>query len=349
MIEISNLRRLVGKNVLAPGGDVIGKVSAVYESTAGDGPTFATVTTGLFGTSSSFVPLERADLRSDEVYVPYSRDVVKGAPRIDVDQELTSEQEDRLFAYYDGVERGSPAADAPDAAAGLPSPEGEMTRSEERLQVSTERVETGRARLRKYVVTETVVQTVPVSHEELRIVREPIAPGSVPAVSTLSEEEHEVVLSAERPVVQKEVVAVERIRMETDVVAGEETVTEQVRKEQVELLDDLPPSAGAPAAEPAQTTTELSLQPRHVDEQGQDVVPPAGSGLVLGETGEGARTEWSVEPGRIEAGDDSTRTEWTVEPRRDEPADDSTRAFGTGRNDPPDEGTTTEITVEPRR
>jgi uncharacterized protein (TIGR02271 family) len=276
VIEISNLRRLVGKNVLAPGGDVIGKVTAVYESTAGDGPTFATVATGLFGKSSSFVPLERADLRSDEVYVPYSREVVKGAPRIDVDAELTTEDEDRLFAYYEGVDRG------PEASLTPPSPgtDGAMTRSEERLQVTTERVETGRARLRKYVVTETVVQTVPVSHEELRVVREPIAPGEAPAVSSLSEEEHEIVLSAERPVVQKEVVAVERVRLATDVVAGEETVTEQVRKEQVELLDDLPARAAAPDEETHTTT------------------------------------EWSVEPGRVDPPDEGTTTELTFEPRR---------------------------------
>lgn len=48
-----------------------------------------------------------------------------------------------------------------------------MTRSEGRLHVGTENVETGRAKLRKYVVTEDVTQTVPVSHEEVRIEGEP--------------------------------------------------------------------------------------------------------------------------------------------------------------------------------
>lgn len=49
-----------------------------------------------------------------------------------------------------------------------------MTRSEERMHVGVERRETGRARLRKYVVTEDVEQTVPLRHEEVRIEREPI-------------------------------------------------------------------------------------------------------------------------------------------------------------------------------
>jgi uncharacterized protein (TIGR02271 family) len=116
-----------------------------------------------------------------------------------------------------------------------------MTRSEEQLKVGTQRVETGKARLRKYVVTENVTQTVPVSHEEVRLEREPITDANIgnamdgPAIS---EEEHEVVLHAERPVVQKEAVPVERVRLDTNTVTEQQQVTEQVRKEQIELHDD---------------------------------------------------------------------------------------------------------------
>ena len=116
-----------------------------------------------------------------------------------------------------------------------------MTRSEEQLNVGTERVEAGRARLRKYVVTENVTQTVPVSHEEIRVEREPITDGNVgnaldgPAIS---EEEHEVTLHAERAVVAKEAVPVERVRLDTQTVTEQETVNETVRKEQIELDDD---------------------------------------------------------------------------------------------------------------
>jgi uncharacterized protein (TIGR02271 family) len=116
-----------------------------------------------------------------------------------------------------------------------------MTRSEERLRVSTEQAPAGTARLRKYVVTEDVTQTVPVSHEELRVEHEPITEENVEAATSgpdISEAEHEVTLRAERPVVAKETVPVERVRVGTEKVEGEETVTEQVRKEQVELEDD---------------------------------------------------------------------------------------------------------------
>ena len=122
-----------------------------------------------------------------------------------------------------------------------PTTDDAMTLSEERVNVGTQQVEAGRARLRKYVVTENVTETVPVSHEEVRVTREPITDANVgnamdgPAIS---EEEHEVTLHEEVPVVQKETVPKERVRMEKDVHTAEETVSEEVRKEQIELDGD---------------------------------------------------------------------------------------------------------------
>ena len=112
-----------------------------------------------------------------------------------------------------------------------------MTRSEERLNVGTQAAETGRARLRKYVVTENVTQTVPVSREEVRVEREPITDANVGDATSgpdISEEEHEVVLREERPVVEKEAVPVERVRLDTETVNDEVTVSEDVRKEQID-------------------------------------------------------------------------------------------------------------------
>jgi uncharacterized protein (TIGR02271 family) len=115
-----------------------------------------------------------------------------------------------------------------------------MTRSEERLRVGKEQVETGRARLRKYIVTEDVQTTVPVSREEVRIEREPITEANRDAAVAgpdLSEEEHEVTLTEERPVVGKETVPVERVRLGKEQVTEEKQVSEQVRKEQIETDD----------------------------------------------------------------------------------------------------------------
>jgi len=119
-----------------------------------------------------------------------------------------------------------------------PTTDDAMTRSEERLDVSTRSEEVGRARLRKYVVTENVTTTVPVTREEVRIEREPITDANVgdamdgPAIS---EEEHEVTLHAERAVVNKEAVPVERVRLDKTTVTEQEQVSEGLRKEEIEL------------------------------------------------------------------------------------------------------------------
>ncbi|MGB3827245.1 MAG: YsnF/AvaK domain-containing protein, partial [Ornithinimicrobium sp.] len=112
-----------------------------------------------------------------------------------------------------------------------------MVRSEEQLQVGTERVETGKARLRKYVVTENVTTTVPVEREEVRLEREPITEderGDVSVDGDLGDEEQQVTLSEERVVVDKETVPVERVSLDTQTVTEEQQVSEEVRKEQVE-------------------------------------------------------------------------------------------------------------------
>jgi uncharacterized protein (TIGR02271 family) len=121
-----------------------------------------------------------------------------------------------------------------------PTTDNAMTRSEERLRVGTETEEVGRARLRKHVVTEHQQVQVPVSHEEVRVEREPITDanrGDAYDGPAISEEEHEVTLRAERPVVDTEVEAVERVRLDTETVRDTETVGGEVRKEEIEVDD----------------------------------------------------------------------------------------------------------------
>jgi uncharacterized protein (TIGR02271 family) len=115
-----------------------------------------------------------------------------------------------------------------------------MTRSEEQLRVGTQTRESGRARLRKHVVTEQQQVTVPVSREELRIEREPVTDanrGRATDGPAISEEEHEVTLHEERPVVDKEAVPVERVRLGKQTVTDQETVGGQVRKEEIDIDD----------------------------------------------------------------------------------------------------------------
>ena len=116
-----------------------------------------------------------------------------------------------------------------------------MTRSEEELAVGTAKQERGRARLRKYVVTEQVQTTVPVQREEVRLEREPITEANRDAAlsgSDISEAEHEVVLHEEEPVVEKRVVPKERVRMTKDTEVDERTISEEVRKERIDVEGD---------------------------------------------------------------------------------------------------------------
>jgi uncharacterized protein (TIGR02271 family) len=122
-----------------------------------------------------------------------------------------------------------------------PTTDDAMTRSEEELSVSTREREAGRARLRKYVVTDEVTETVPVKREEVRLEREPITDANVDDAMSgpeLSEEEHEVVLNQEEVVAEKRVVPKERVRLEKDVSTEERTVSEDVSREEIEVDDE---------------------------------------------------------------------------------------------------------------
>ena len=279
MITLDQARTLSGKTMMGAGGEKLGTIDTLYADREDGDPTFATVHTGMFGSKTHFVPLAQATLSGDTVTVPYGKDLVSSAPNIDPDAELEPAEEERLYQHYgvgqrDGQEYDSTGTST-GTAAGLastgattgtgytdtdrtdtdrtntagtvghdtsgPTTDNAMTRSEERLEVGTQQSEIGRARLRKYIVSERETVTVPVSHEEVRVEREPITDanaGNAYDGPALSEEEHEVVLTGETPVVNKETVPVERVRLDTETVTSQERVSEDVRKEQIEMEGD---------------------------------------------------------------------------------------------------------------
>ena len=112
-----------------------------------------------------------------------------------------------------------------------------VVRHEERLHVGKEQRETGRARLRKYVVTENETVDVPLEREEVRVERTPLS-GTEATAGTIGEEDVEVTLHEERPVVAKETVGVEKVGLEKETVRDTERVDAEVRKEQVEVETD---------------------------------------------------------------------------------------------------------------
>ncbi|WP_037309952.1 DUF2382 domain-containing protein [Amycolatopsis orientalis] len=271
MAKTMQPQELIDSAVVDPTGTKLGKVGNVYLADATHQPEWITVKTGLFGTKESFVPLSGAHADKDGVHVRVDKEAVSDAPRIEADGHLSMEESARLYKHYglpmprtspDGrmddraQGRGRPGMNPADAGqgamggtgrgkSGMDAGDGKkdrdaertMTRSEERLNVGTEQVETGHVRLRKYVVTEEQQVTVPVSHEEVRIEREPITKAGGERAE-IGEDEQEVVLHAEKPVVNKETVAVERARLKTETVTEDQTVSGKVRKEQFEVTDD---------------------------------------------------------------------------------------------------------------
>lgn len=264
-----------GKTAVDQQGDKIGSVGQVYVNDESGQPDWITVNTGLFGMKESFAPLHGSSLDGDNVVLPFDKAVVKDAPDVSDSSHLDSDEQQSLYNYYakylQGGDQGHAVVDtATDTAprvdtsgsendrgtAGYdtsgPTTDDAMTRSEEHLNVGTQRVEAGRARLRKYVVTEQQTVTVPVSHEEVRIEREPITDanrGEAVDGPAISEEEHEVILHAEQPVVTTEAVPVERVRIGTETVTENQTVSGDVRKEQIEVEDGT--DANAAVQQPA--------------------------------------------------------------------------------------------------
>jgi len=232
--------------VVGNDGSEIGRVGQVYTDNDTGQPSWVTVKTGWFGSNESFVPLSSATVAGDTIQVPFDKDMIKGAPNNDAGAPLSEADEQGLYSYYgltstsgrvsDTTPTDTTSDDQIPAQAGSVGSGEYLTRSEEQLRVGTENVPTGRARLRKIVVTEQQNVTIPVSREEVRVVREPIAPGdSVDA--TIGEAATDVTLTEERLVVDKQTVPVERVRLGTETVTEQQQVTESVRKEQIELDD----------------------------------------------------------------------------------------------------------------
>lgn len=293
-ITQTDLEKLIGAKALDKGGDKIGKVDQIYLDNQSGAPKWAAVNTGLFGLSSSLVPLAGAAVSGDDLVVAPTKAAVKDAPHLDADDGISAKQEQELYAHYGirptaadnsgkhaaqgqapqretagnaaagnataGTAAAGTAAAGTAAAAGTTgdsrqtaadaatrgaadtaarqSTDGDtVIRHEEQLNVDKQQEVTGKARLRKYVVTETQQVEVPVTREEVVVERTPISADEAARLddkSTIGDESIEVPLHEERLVVNKEQVPVERVRVGTEAVTETKTVSDDVRKERID-------------------------------------------------------------------------------------------------------------------
>ena len=284
MLGTQDYTTLIGQTVFSNDGEKIGELRQVYLDDQTEQLQFITVKTGLFGTSESFVPATDASATGEGVTVPFDKDKVKHAPKMDADGHISPEQEQEIYTYYGLAHGGYGTSDTShldthgtghldthgtvghDTSG--PTTDEAMTRSEEQLHVGTQRHEAGRVRLRKWVETEQQQLTVPVSRERAVLEREPVTEVDVDhALSgkAISEEEHEIVLHEERAVVDKTVTPVERVRLDKQVVTEHQTVADEVRKERIEVEGDVDPTGHGtvhgtdPAVDP---TVDPRVDPR---------------------------------------------------------------------------------------
>jgi uncharacterized protein (TIGR02271 family) len=259
------MEALRGKTVYDRAGDKIGTVEDFYLDNETGEPEWLGVGSGIFRTKHILVPVQGYSESGDGITVPYEKDHVKDAPNIDMD-EISEERERELYEFYgirqlgfrDPNETYDPSQYRPATAAGMDRTdtdtaryetgrtadmgrfEGKTTdadaslvRNEEELKVGTRAVEAGRARLRKWVETESVSTDVPVRRETARVVREPVDRATTGA--EIGEREVEMKLMREEPVVEKQTVARERVSLERQVEDSTERVEDTLSKERVEV------------------------------------------------------------------------------------------------------------------
>jgi uncharacterized protein (TIGR02271 family) len=226
--ELSKVRldEMRNASVYDNAGEKIGKVEEIFYDHQTRSPEWVGIGTGFFGTKRVLVPVRGAKVTEDGLAVAYPKDHVKDSPDID-EEEISPEREAELDAYYHGATGG--AAQAPSNGGDAET----VTRSEEELEVGKRSVDAGSARLRKWVETEPVALDVDLHREVARVTREPI--DETVSDHDFQEEEVEVPLHAEKPVVQKQAVAKERIGVEKDVQTETQTVQDELRKEHVDV------------------------------------------------------------------------------------------------------------------
>ncbi|MGC3863135.1 YsnF/AvaK domain-containing protein [Micromonospora chersina] len=233
------VRSLYGQDVQDRSGAKIGSVGQVWADPSGEA-TWVSVKTGVMGHHESMAPLDAARMQQDgRLQVQYDKATVRSAPSVETgtNQPLSTEQLAQLYRHYQIGEQAGPPPKQKQQAGGP-----EMVRSEERLRVGTESEPAGAARLSKRVVTENVQTSVPVEHDEVTVVHEPILDADRANVRAgIGEEQREMELRAERPVVAKEQVPVERVRLNKDEIVEEQPVNAQVRRELVDA--DVPERA----------------------------------------------------------------------------------------------------------
>jgi stress response protein YsnF/sporulation protein YlmC with PRC-barrel domain len=261
--------QLIGVRVTGGDGQVVGTVQQVFNDDRDGTPVWARIRAG---NRDRFVPLSGSRVTKDGLSVPFDAQKIMSGPEVSAERHMSSAQTDQLSRHFGlsvpaqggdpdvgtrprqaqpgetrpgETERGRSQAETQqaetqrgEAQRGETRPDEEwLIRAEERVDVGTEMLESGRARLHKYVDVEPVEQAVHVFHEEYEVERVPITPEER-VRGVIAEAEQEIILHEERPVFRKEAVPVERVRLVAKRVEEDRTLRDEIRKERVEVEAD---------------------------------------------------------------------------------------------------------------
>ena len=260
---------LLDSKVVDQNGNDFGTVHSFWADPQSGKLQFFGVKTGwLFG-QNHVIPVDKAEIdeANRTVRVPYTTDFIKDSVSIDADSEISDEQEQEIYRYYN---MGGQAASASTAytdtamtdrsaatATNLTSTETrtpardtarattsdkdsiEVPLSEEEIKVGKRTVSAGQVRLRKIVRTEVVNQPVEIRHEDVVVERIPASEvRSGTATSDFKEQTIDVPLSREEAVVSKESHVTGAVRLNKTSESETQNVSETLRKEDVEVLRD---------------------------------------------------------------------------------------------------------------
>jgi len=265
--ESRDLSRYVGYDVVDRNGNNIGTLDCIWADHTGE-PAFVGVRTGWFLGKTHVVPAESVEVseQGQRLRLPYSAEKVKSAPAYDADIDVTEAQEREVYSYYGlsnrtgnmmgrsssaldrtdetattsdytgrtaGIGAGTSAAETGRRATREGQEEATLKLSEEQLRIGKREVEAGGIRLRKVVRTEIVNQPVELRREDVIIERVPAAGATTGG--SFEEQEVYIPLRREEAVVEKEVRVREEVRARKESQTDTQQVTEQVRREDVDI------------------------------------------------------------------------------------------------------------------
>lgn len=233
----TDIQRYIGHTVVDRNGERIGTLQCLWSDESGQ-PAYLGVETGWVFGKTHVVPAEGADVseRGGTIRLPHSAEKVRQAPSYDPSVALDEQHENEVCSHYN-IRRGAPTqreSDQPARQAGRGREQTTIPLHEEQVKVGKRQVEAGGVRLRKVIRTETVNQPVELQREEIVVERVPGKSGVAQGKAFEGEDVY-IPLRREEAVVQKESRVREEVRVSKQARSDRHTVSERVRKEDVDI------------------------------------------------------------------------------------------------------------------